>query len=55
MLAVLADSPSLARRDMDQAGDFAARWGCRLQVVATEELDRPNTRAMTPTLLPLQG
>ena len=41
MLAVLADSPSLARRDMDQAGDFARSLGMPLQVVATEELDRP--------------
>jgi uncharacterized protein len=41
MLAVLADSPSLARRDMEQAGDFARSLGMPLQVVATEELDRP--------------
>ena len=41
MLAVLADSPSLARRDMDQTGDFARSLGMPLQVVATEELDRP--------------
>ena len=29
MLAVLADSPSLARRDMEQACAFARRWQCR--------------------------
>jgi uncharacterized protein len=41
MLAVLADSPSLARRDMEQACAFARSLGMRLEVVATEELDRP--------------
>jgi pyridinium-3,5-biscarboxylic acid mononucleotide sulfurtransferase len=41
MLAVLADSPSLARRDMEQACDFARSQGMRLEVIATEELDRP--------------
>jgi uncharacterized protein len=41
MLAVLADSPSLARRDMEQAGAFAQTLGMPLQVIATEELDRP--------------
>jgi len=40
MLAVLADSPSLARRDMEQARAFAQSIGMPLQVVATEELDR---------------
>jgi len=41
MLAVLADSPSLARRDMEQACAFAHTLGMPLQVIATEELDRP--------------
>ena len=41
MLAVLADSPSLARRDMENAMAFAGGLGMPLQVVATEELDRP--------------
>jgi uncharacterized protein len=41
MLAVLADSPSLARRDMEQARDFARALGMPLQVVATAELERP--------------
>jgi uncharacterized protein len=41
MLAVLADSPSLARRDMEQACAFARSLGMPLQVIATEELDRP--------------
>ena len=41
MLAVLADSPSLARRDMEQACAFARSLGMPLEVIATEELDRP--------------
>ncbi len=41
MLAVLADSPSLARRDMEQACAFAQSLSMPLEVVATEELDRP--------------
>jgi pyridinium-3,5-biscarboxylic acid mononucleotide sulfurtransferase len=41
MLAVLADSPSLARRDMEQAIAFAGSLAMPLQVIATEELDRP--------------
>ena len=41
MLAVLADSASLARRDMEQARAFAQTLGMPLQVIATEELDRP--------------
>jgi uncharacterized protein len=41
MLAVLADSASLARRDMEQACEFARSLGMPLQVVATEELDNP--------------
>jgi uncharacterized protein len=39
MLAVLADSPSLARHDMEQACAFAHSLGIPLQVVATDELD----------------
>ncbi|MGB6742866.1 MAG: ATP-dependent sacrificial sulfur transferase LarE [Terracidiphilus sp.] len=41
MLAVLADSPSLARRDMEQASAFAGSLAMPLEVVNTEELDRP--------------
>ena len=41
MLAVLADSPSLARRDLDEARAFAESLAMPLQVIATEELDRP--------------
>jgi uncharacterized protein len=41
MLAVLADSPSLARRDMEQACAFAGALQMPLRVVKTEELERP--------------
>lgn len=41
MLAVLADSPSLARRDMEQARAFAEAQGIALRVIQTEELDKP--------------
>ncbi len=41
MLAVLADSPSLARRDLEQARAFAQSLAMPLEVVATDELDRP--------------
>lgn len=44
MLAVLADSPSLARRDMEQARAFAETHGIPLRVIQTEELDRPEYR-----------
>ena len=41
MLAVLADSPSLARRDLEQARAFAESLGLPLRVIATGELDKP--------------
>ena len=41
MLAVLADSPSLARRDLEQARSFAATLEMPLRVIQTEELDKP--------------
>ena len=41
MLAVLADSASLARRDMEEACAFARELGMPLQVVNTGELDKP--------------
>lgn len=40
MLAVLADSPSLARRDMEQALAFAQVIGMPVKVIQTEELDK---------------
>jgi uncharacterized protein len=41
MLAVLADSPSLARRDMEQALAFAQTIGMPVRVIQTEELEKP--------------
>ncbi len=41
MLAVLADSASLARRDMEQARVFAESQGMPLRVIQTGELDKP--------------
>ncbi len=41
MLAVLADSPSLARRDFDAACAFARAREMPLRVIATDELEQP--------------
>jgi uncharacterized protein len=41
MLAVIADSPSLARRDFDAAREFAHAQNIPLHIIATEELSRP--------------
>ena len=41
MLAVIADSPSLARRDMEQACAFAFAQGIPLRVIETVELEKP--------------
>lgn len=41
MLAVLADSPSLARRDMEQARAFAETQEIPLRIIQTEELANP--------------
>jgi uncharacterized protein len=41
MLAVLADSPSLARHDFDAACAFAHTQRIPLHILATEELSRP--------------
>ena len=41
MIAVIADSPSLARRDFEQACAFARTLGMPLHIINTEELDRP--------------
>jgi pyridinium-3,5-biscarboxylic acid mononucleotide sulfurtransferase len=42
MLAVLADSASLPRRELRLAIDFAEQWQIPLKVIATEELERPD-------------
>jgi uncharacterized protein len=41
MLAVIADSPSLARTQLADATAFAAEQGIPLEVIVTSELDRP--------------
>jgi pyridinium-3,5-biscarboxylic acid mononucleotide sulfurtransferase len=41
MLAIIADSPSLARTQLADAIAFAREQGIPLEVVATSELDRP--------------
>jgi uncharacterized protein len=41
MLAVIADSPSLARTHLNDAIAFASEQGIPLQVIQTDELDRP--------------
>jgi len=41
MLAVMADSPSLARRDFEMAREFAREQKIPLHVVETGELERP--------------
>ena len=56
MLAVLADSPSLARRDFEQACDFARAQEIPLHIIATEELEPARVSAQRrQSLLPLQG
>jgi uncharacterized protein len=45
MVAVLADSASLARREYRNALDFAQKHGIPLQIVRTRELDDPSYRA----------
>ena len=41
MLAVIADSPSLARTHLADAIAFARRAGIPVEVISTSELDRP--------------
>ena len=44
-VAVIADSPSLPRRELHEARTLAERIGARLAVVATDEGDDPSYRA----------
>lgn len=44
MLAVLADSPSLARSQLSDAVAFAQEQGIPLTIIQTEEMDRPEYR-----------
>ena len=41
MVAVLADSPSLSRREYRQAVDFAQTHGIPLQIIRTREMENP--------------
>lgn len=41
VLAVLADSPSLPRRELKLAVEFAEHWHIPLKVIATQEMSRP--------------
>lgn len=41
MLAVIADSPSLGRAQLADATAFAAEQGIPLEIIVTDELDRP--------------
>jgi uncharacterized protein len=41
MLAMLADSPSLPRRELKLAIEFAEHWQIPLKVVATDEMSKP--------------
>ena len=41
MVAVLADSPSLSRREYRQAIDFAQTHGIPLQIIRTREMENP--------------
>ena len=41
MLAVIADSPSLARSQLADATAFASEHGIPMEIVVTDELDRP--------------
>jgi pyridinium-3,5-biscarboxylic acid mononucleotide sulfurtransferase len=41
MLAVIADSPSLARAQLADATAFASEQGIPLEIIVTDELDRP--------------
>jgi len=41
MLAVIADSPSLARSQLADATAFASEQGIPMEIVVTDELDRP--------------
>jgi uncharacterized protein len=41
MLAVIADSPSLPRKELSDALAFAAEWGIPIHILQTQELDNP--------------
>lgn len=47
-IGVIADSPSLKRRDLKIARDFCSQFGISLRVIQTSELENPNY-ASNPT------
>lgn len=49
VLAVTADSPSMAREDLAQARRIAQQLGLRHVVIATHEVDDPSYRVNTPS------
>ena len=44
MVAVIADSPSLPRRELEAALEFAGRHGIPVKVICTNEMQRPEYR-----------
>ena len=44
MVAALADSPSLSRREYHFALDFAQTHGIPLQIIRTREMETPNIK-----------
>jgi uncharacterized protein len=48
MIAVLADSPSLSRREYRSALDFAQIHGIPLQIIRTSEMENPKYRVNRP-------
>jgi uncharacterized protein len=42
MLAVIADSPSLPRRELEEAVEVAEKFGIPLRVIKTQEFDNPS-------------
>jgi uncharacterized protein len=45
MTAVIADSPSLARQELDAARQFTKKHGIPLKIVLTAEMENPGYRA----------
>ncbi len=41
-IGVIADSPSLKRRDLNQAKEFCEAYGIHLRIIRTGELENPN-------------
>jgi uncharacterized protein len=41
-LAVIADSPSLKRKDLQIAKDFCAEFDINLEIIHTQEIENPN-------------